>query len=153
MFTVMNKKFLVGKIIAFLMVVAVVVFTAVHFIGNKNSAVSQTSPSSDTKNHKIKLSDTRYWAYSFLISDDDLDDQTKAALSGFDRKKEILPNGDIKITLKALSPDYQDQNYVLKPGQKLYFIETSMADDPQFKEYNMGDDVAVKVDADGYIIR
>jgi hypothetical protein len=73
-------------------------------------------------------------------------------LTGFDLQKEQLTNGSQKITLKALSPEYHDQIYTVKPGQKLYFIETSMGDDQDNLETNMGDDRAVLVDADGYIL-
>jgi hypothetical protein len=102
---------------------------------------------------RMKLSETRYWKYAYLISNDALDDQAKAALSGFTRKREMLPDGSVKITLKALSPRYRDQTYILKKNEKLYFIETAWGDDPQFQEYNLGDDRGVKVDANGYILQ
>lgn len=135
--------------------------TSGNIILNKNTQTSdsQISASSNNSNQdknqeqKIKLSETRYWNYAYLISNNNLDNKEKLALSGFDRKKETLPDGSVKIILKTLSSNYNNQTYILKNGEKLYFIETSLGDDPQFKEYNLGDDVAIKVDSDGYILK
>lgn len=123
--------------------------------GEKGHCLGHILDSNQNKSQeqKIKLSETRYWDYAYLISGDNLDEKAKAALSGFDLKKETLPDGSVKITLKALSQGYNDQMYFLKEGEKLYFIETSWGDDPQFKEYNLGDDVAVKVDSEGDITK
>ncbi len=115
---------------------------------NKN-----TNTQKNIQNQKIKLSNTRYWNYAYLISGNNLNNQAKTALSGFDRKMKTLSDGSVKITLKATSPNYNNQEYILKKGEKLYFIETALNDDPQFKEYNLGDDIAVRVNANGYILK
>lgn len=157
-----NKK-LIGALVILVIVAAGLFFAAPRFISHNQSdtasqpaitqVATQTTNSVANQVAKIKLSDTKYWNYAYLISDDNLDAQAKVALSGFERTKEALSDGSIKITLKALSPAYRDQSYTLTAGQKLYFIETSMGDDPQFKEFNLGDDVAVKVDSDGYLVK
>lgn len=147
--------------ITFLLSIFAVIFIVGYFIlntpqtswnTNANKTIS-TQSSQNNQPQKIKFSDSPYWSYAYLISNNNLNDQAKVALSGFDRKMRTLSDGSVEITLKALSSDYSDQKYILKKGEKLYFIETSLSDDSQFKEYNLGDDIAVKVDSNGYVLK
>ena len=90
----------------------------------------------------------------YIISGDTFDDATKQAISGFDIQKTTNKDCSMQINLKALSSDYTHQSYTVQPGQKLYFIETSFGDDSYPSgEFNLADDHAVLVDADGYIIK
>lgn len=144
--------------ITFLLSIFAVVFIAGYLILNTsqtsgNVNVNKNTQIQNNQPQKIKLSDTRYWNYAYLISGDTLNEQAKIALSGFGREMKTLSDGSTEIILKAVSSDYSNQEYLLKKGEKLYFIETALSDDPQFKEYNLGDDVAVKVDANGYILK
>ena len=118
-----------------------------------NSSLNPSSSSSSGQAQKTKLADTRYAQYAFLISTDKYDSATQAALAGFTVDRKVLADGTQQITLNAQNPEYQTQSYTVKPGQKLYFIETSMGDDPGGQEFNLGDDRAVIVDSDGYIVQ
>ena len=100
-----------------------------------------------------KFSDSPDWKSAYLISSATLDDNAKTALSGFELQRQVLGDGRTNITLKALSAEYSDQNYVLQPGQSLYFIEKFLADDSSGRDLNLHDDTAVVVDADGYIVK
>ncbi len=100
----------------------------------------------------VKFADSADWSYAYLISGDNLDANATAALVGFQLQKNSLADGSINITLKAQSSEYTDQSYVVKPGQKLYFIERTLRDD-QDGERNLHDDQAVVVDANGFVVQ
>ncbi len=101
---------------------------------------------------RVRLQDTPYINYAYLISDNATSPQEEAALAGFQVQKQTLADGSLQVTLKALRQEYHDQTYVVQPGERLYFIETSFGDDRGSQEYNLGDDTGVLVDANGYII-
>ena len=119
---------------------------------NNAQAASQNSQGSSQQN-KIKFADTRYANYAYDISDNATSQRETAALAGFDVKKSQNTDGSLRITLKALEPQYHDQSYTVSPGQKLYFIEGSFGDDSGKSEYSLGDDMAVLVDAQGYVVQ
>jgi len=118
-----------------------------------NQASVKRKQTETRKSPGVKLSNTPYWKYAYLISGNTLDQNDKTAISGFKLEKSKLRNGDVKIILKALSYNYRDQVYLLTPGERLYFIETSFGDDSLFREYNLGDDAGVIVNANGYVVR
>ncbi len=160
----------ITAIVVILIVTAVVLFMRNSSGSNAGTTTSQggsqaaSATQGQTQNaqggtqgqttQRVKLADTRYWNYAHLISGDaPLDQGAQAAISGFHMEKQNLSDGSVQITLKAISPQYHDQQYVVKPGQKLYFIEGSFGDDAGGNEYALGDDTAVVVDADGYIVQ
>ncbi len=115
------------------------------------TAPAATSPSTAPTN-KVKLSDSDYATSAYLIAPGTASTDAKQALDGFDMQTATQADGSIKVTLTAKRSGYSNQAYTVTPGQKLYFIETSMGDDgPDFDE-NLGDDTAVLVDQDGYIV-
>jgi hypothetical protein len=112
-----------------------------------------TSTLSTSQPTGVKLSDTPDWNNAHLISGSSLDNSAQQALSGFSLQKTTNPDGSMTITLKALNPEYSDQQYTVKPGQQLYFIEKSFGDDsPPSGERTTGDDSAVLVDSNGFIV-
>lgn len=116
------------------------------------AAPQPQSPQAGGSAQRMKLSDTQYWNYAYLISGPSLDSNAQAALAGFNYSREVLPDGSENITLIALEPQYKGGSFIVKPGQKLFFIETTFGDDAGSGEYNMGDDSAVLVDQDGYVV-
>ena len=117
-------------------------------------AAAAQAPGSPTANAsaRVRLQDTRYANVAYLISDNATSPAEEAALAGFQVQRTVLPDGSMNVTLKALQPEYQDQSYVVQPGQQLYFIEASMGDDQNGQEYSLRDDTAVLTDSDGYIV-
>lgn len=113
---------------------------------------SQSQQTSQNTN-RIKLSQTQLANYAYVISDPTLSAQAQQAMSGFSRTRTPLANGSIKITLHALEPQYQDQSVIVPKGDKLYFIETSYGDDAARREYALGDDRAILVDSNGYVVQ
>jgi len=113
------------------------------------SAQGQAAPAS------AKFADQPYYQYSYLISGDTLTPDAQSALSGFQMTKTQQPDGVTDITLKAVKSGYRDQQYVLKPGEQLYFIERFLQDDDPVKneDKNMKDDQGVVVDAQGNVVQ
>ena len=121
------------------------------------SAKSSQSADSNIQyppNQKVKLADTKFARNSYLISGETLTAQQKDAISGFNLTREVLPDNSLNITLVALSTEYQSQNYIVQPGESLYFIETYMGDDspPTGEGPSLMDDHAIIVDKDGYVL-
>lgn len=91
--------------------------------------------------------------YAYLISGGSLSAEAKNAIAGFTVSTQTMSDGSQNITLNAISSQYQDQSYIVQSGQSLYFIERSMGDDQAPSVENaLGDDFAVVVDANGYIV-
>jgi hypothetical protein len=102
----------------------------------------------------VKFADQPYYKNAYLISGPAMDAKTKEAITGFDITKKTLSDGSTQYNLKALKSEYKDRVYTLKPGQQLYFIETFMGDDDEKNDVDNGmrDDMAVVVDANGYVV-
>ncbi len=100
-----------------------------------------------------KFVDQPYYQQTYLISGDTLSTEAKSALAGFELSKAPLPDGSVLYTLKAVEGGYRDQQFTVKPGEKLYFIEKFLADDDPVKntDKNKQDDFGVVVDANGDI--
>jgi len=141
---------ILGIVVLILIIGFIVVFGLSSMNNNVNN--SNNNPIKTNTSIKIKLSDTSYADKVYLISGDTLDSNAQKATSGFQIVNNKLPDGSMSITLKALSGEYKDQGYVLKPGEQLYFIEKTMGDDTPNGDLSLGDDSAVIVDSDGYIV-
>lgn len=143
----MNKSTIVIIVIVFVLVVLGII----AYMINQNNSIAY-NPNSQTKTAKVKFADSPDFQYSYLISTDNYDVNTKLALTGFDVTKKVLSDGSLQIHLFAKEPEYTSQDYTVKPGQKLYFYERYLQDDQNEKETNLKDDKAVLVDADGYVV-
>ena len=131
--------------------------TLVALLGAGCSPVTQNGATNQSATAPIastKFVDQPYYNSAYLISGTTMDDQAKQATAGFDIAKQDLPDGTTQYNLKALDSGFKDQVYVIKHGQKLYFIELSMGDDDSTanQENGMRDDMAVVVDADGNVV-
>jgi hypothetical protein len=116
---------------------------------NSNNNNAQTG-SSESANASMLFSNQPYAPYSYLIYPGTPSSQAQAALSGFMMSTTKLQNGSATVTLVFVSTG-TNQTVVMKPGYKLYFIETSMGDDSFGGESSLGDDGYVTVDPNGYI--
>ncbi len=113
-----------------------------------NTPTTQTTQATQTK-----LADSPYANYAYLISGDSLSSAAQTALTGFSLSHKTLSNGDVEYTLTAQIPGYQNQTYTLSSGEKLYFIELTTRDDVGGSDRLLGDDHAIIVDANGYIVQ
>lgn len=119
-----------------------------------NTVTPPATGTSDTgASAKIKLTDSQYANNAYLISGDTLDSAAQAATSGFTITKTPNADGTTTIALSSTNPEYKNQSYTLQTGQQLYFIERILGDDSNNQELNLGDDTAIIVDADGYIVQ
>ena len=152
-----------SKSLAAMMVLASVVVVALIFVGglggsqgapiNSTHQVSQPqqAPGPAAQNaSKVLFASTQYAAYSYQVYPGPLSQQASMALSGFNVSSTVLQNGTADITI-LLSGTSQSQTVLLKPGYKMYIIETTFGDDGFGAEYSLGDDGFVTVDPNGYI--
>jgi hypothetical protein len=133
--------------------------TLVMLLGAGCAPAAQTGSSNTpaTTNQPVasgKFVDQPYYKNAYLISGPTMDAQAKQATAGFAIAKKDMSDGTTQYNLKALKSEYKDQVYVLRPGQKLYFIELFPGDDDvqNNKENGMRDDMAVVVNADGTVV-
>lgn len=144
----MNKS----TIVIIVIVLVLVVLGIIAYMLNQNNSIVYNPNSQTNITAKVKFADSPDFQYSYLISTDNYDANTKLALTGFDVTKKVLSDGSLQIHLSAKEPGYTSQDYTLKPGQKLYFYERYLQDDQNEKETNLKDDKAILVDADGYVV-
>ncbi len=155
MFSV-NSKGLAALVIVGLVIVAVV---AIIYAGNPvgksqgNSYISTSTPAVSQNNvTNILFANTQYYQFAYLVSSGNLSSQAQAALSGFNVSRTVYSNGTTLIGI-ALNGNGNRQLLYLKPGYKLYMIETSFGDDSFGGESNLGDDGFVEVSSSGYIVQ
>ncbi|MDE1768230.1 MAG: hypothetical protein KGH67_02015 [Candidatus Micrarchaeota archaeon] len=151
---------MVSKIILLTMAIVIVgLLAGVFFLGNgaatshtaSQSSVSATSGVTATNSNATLFASSPYAQYAYLISNDTLSQQAHAALAGFNLSNTKLANGTRKITI-ALQGTSQNQMLMLRPGYKLYIIETTFGDDGYGFDSSLGDDGFVLVNNTGYII-
>lgn len=87
------------------------------------------------------------------IDPNNLSDDAKKATVGFAVTTQTQQNGTTVITLTPKDSDDQNQQYMLKAGQELYFIEMTPADDKKDadKDMNYRDDYGIITDNKGLI--
>ena len=131
------------------LIVAVILIVAGGIIFSGHSPVKNNNTQSGTV-----FAGSPYFQYAYLISTPDLNAQTKNALAGFKLGTTQNTDGTVTYTLTTTKSGYFNQTYTVKPGEKLYFIERSLGDDDvtNDSDYALGDDTAIIVDANGYII-
>ena len=117
----------------------------------KNQVNDEKTEVGETKIPQLFV-DSPVYKNAYLISIPKYDANTELALTGFKVIKKALPDGSTEITLSAQNPEYKTQVYTVKPGEKLYFIEANLKDDASNNEKYLGDDKAVLVGSDGYVV-
>ncbi len=85
------------------------------------------------------------------IDPNNLSDDAKKATVGFAITSKTQTDGSTVITLTPKDSDDQNQQYTLKIGQVLYFVEMTPADDKKDadKDLNYRDDYGIITDANG----
>jgi hypothetical protein len=138
-----------------LIIVGIIVIGLILFFAGsaKTSQPSATQASNVISSQQLKFADTPDAQHAYLISVDSYDATTSLALAGFSVGHTILADGSRQYTLVAQNPEYKNQTYIVKTGQKLYFIERMLGDDSDNEERNVRDDSAVLVDAGGFVVQ
>ncbi|MCL4364407.1 hypothetical protein M1328_04165 [Patescibacteria group bacterium] len=91
------------------------------------------------------------YKYAVQIYPGTLGQQAKTALNNFDMKTSAMSDGSTKVTLTPKESTDQFQEYVVKNGQTLYFIEMTKNDDKNGSDINLRDDYGVIVDGTGMV--
>lgn len=104
----------------------------------------------------MKFKDQPYVQFAYEVDPNGLNALSptlKLALSGFTLTAKKETNGSTVVSFKSINTEYHDQQYTLRPGDKLYFIEKNLKDDQDGQEKYLQDDTAVVVDKDGNIVQ
>ena len=139
------KKNLIAAIVV-LIIMAVGAFT---LIGNTGSKVVQSTSGSATTTN-VLFSTSQYAPYSYLVSTQNPTPQAQAALSGYTVGRTPEPDGSMNVTV-SINGAAASQSLVVKPGYKLYIVETSFGDDGNGFDSSFVDDGFLLVDPNGYI--
>ncbi len=160
----MNSKSIAPAIIAFLVVVAGAAFILLQNTGNTHHQ-DQTTTSMLTSTQRatqqpvqtvqnstsVLFNSTGYAKYSYLISSANLSPQAQSALAGFKLSRNQLSNGTVELSI-SLDGSSQNSTVMLKPGYKMYIVETAFGDDGYSFDSSLGDDGFVMVDPNGYVV-
>jgi hypothetical protein len=143
-------------------VVGVVVYSVVYYFvlakHQSNYGMSSSPTVTPTMTAKPtaamqKFSDSGDYQYAYKIFPGNISTESKQAMSGFAMTTKVMPDGSTQIVLTAQKQGYTSQQYVVKPGYSLYFIERNLKDDnPQTdSDATLHDDTAILVDPQGNI--
>lgn len=91
--------------------------------------------------------------YAYQIAPGELSAVAKSVMTGFAIDTTTQADGSLLVKLTPKDSDDQNQQYTVKPGEKLYFIEQTPVDDKADKDQdlNLRDDYGVIVNAQGII--
>lgn len=155
-----------GSIIALVVVIVIIVGAVVYFVAQNSASAPITVSSAGVQasgtppgvvagasTTSVPFAGSSYAQYAYLISTGTLTAATVQALNGFALQTSTNPDGSTEYTLQAQNPEYQTQTYAVEPGEQLYFIEHSAGDDVNGVDRFPGDDSAVLVDQNGYIVQ
>lgn len=140
-----------NKVIIILIIIALV--GGYFFMNQKNNTATTLGTTvTPTVMAPQKFTDSNLASIAYQIFPGPMSAETVKAIAGFNIK--TTPNADATtlISLTSTNPEYKDQQYTVKPGEILYFIEKNPGDDSENKDKFMADDTAVLVDANGFII-
>ena len=104
-----------------------------------------------TKGQVLKNSPIFQYAYQLVPGP--IPDATKKAMTGFSVQEAAQPDGSTLVTLMPKDSEDQKQEYTVKKGQMLYFIEQTPADDQADKDLDLNyrDDYGIITDGNGIV--
>ncbi len=101
-----------------------------------------------------KLADSPISKFAYKIAPGDVSSETKTVMAGFGMMTaKPAADGSVVVTLTPKDSEDQNQQYTVKTGESLYFIEQTPLDDKadQDKDFNYRDDYGVIVDQNGMV--
>ena len=101
----------------------------------------------------MNLKTSPLFQYAYQIAPGDLSTSAKQALVGWAVTSKTQADGSLLVTLTPKDSDDQYEQYIVKSGETLYFIEQTPSDDKadQDKDLNYRDDYGIIVDSTGII--
>jgi hypothetical protein len=145
------------------LIIGVVIYGAVYyFLQAKNGkgysvssskSTTQATPTAMPTAALQKFSDSSEFTYAYKIFPGSFSTESKQAMAGFAFTTKALSDGSTQVTLTSQNQFYKTQQYTVKPGYSLYFIEKNLKDDDAQKDTDAMtlDDSAILVDPQGYI--
>jgi hypothetical protein len=145
------------------LIIGVVIYGAVYyFLQAKNSKgyiasssvpTMKVTPTATPTAALQKFSDSSEFQYSYKIFPGAISGESKQAMTGFVFTTKALSDGSTQVTLTSQNQFYKTQQYTVKPGYSLYFIERNIKDDDSQKDTDamILDDSAILVDPQGNI--
>ncbi len=102
---------------------------------------------------QVKLSNSQYAGFSYLVSSAQLSQSAKMSISGFNLTRGVLANGSIRISFYNFGSSAVSSTFIICSLCGLYYLDSSFGDDSAPSgEYSFGDDGVIETDANGYII-
>lgn len=100
----------------------------------------------------MNLTKTSLFQYAYEIAPK-MANNAKTVMTGFSVASQTQTDGSITVTLTPKDSSDQIQQYIIKPGQILYYIEQIPLDDKinQDKDLNYRDDYGIITDANGIV--
>ena len=91
--------------------------------------------------------------FAYQIAPGAISPSAKQALTGFSMTTHANTDGSLQITITPTASNNQSQQYTLRQGEKLYFVEMTPLDDNTHtdQDINYRDDYGVIVDANGIV--
>lgn len=150
-----------NAIIVFLLVALVIAgYYAVRERGRFHSAIKALSEAQSAKptppripilTKGMKLSVSPISKFAYKIAPGGLSDDAKKVLNGFNIISTNQADGSVLVSLSAKDSGDMSQQYTVKKGNTLYFVEMSSADDKDNKDLNLRDDYGIIVDSSGIV--
>lgn len=99
------------------------------------------------------LNDSPLKQFAYQIAPGTISEATKAILIGFTIDSKSNPDGSITVTVTPKDSKDQNQQYTIKSGQILYFIEQTPIDDKTDSDTDMNyrDDYGLITDSNGIV--
>ena len=149
----MNKNIIVAALISLMIIETgyLVYRHATKPAIASNTPVRGARPIFLSKGSNLTTSALKQYAYQ--IAPGAMSDSAKQKLTGFTIDAITNTDGSTTVTLTPKDSEDQHQQYTIKPGQLLYFIEQTPVDDKSDSatDSNYRDDYGVITDANGIV--
>ena len=149
----MNKNIIIAAILSL-----VIIETGyLIYRHTTKSAIASNAPARGTKpvflSKGSNLTTSALKQYAYQIAPGVISDATKQKLTGFTITSVTNPDGSTSVSLTPKDSEDQHQQYTVKTGQMLYFIEQTPMDDKadSDRDLNYRDDYGIITDANGIV--
>ncbi|MDE1874409.1 MAG: hypothetical protein KGI04_04840 [Candidatus Micrarchaeota archaeon] len=138
------------KVIGIAAVIVIIIAVSLLLLAGQGGGQTASNSNNSTATAPILFASSQIASYSYLISVQNLSAEAQAALSGYAVQKVLEPDGSMNVTI-TINASGASQTVTIKPGYKLYVVETSFGDDSGRYDSSFADDGFVIVDPNGYI--
>lgn len=167
----MNKNIIIGVLVLIIVLETGYLFVSKKSLNTQNTANPNTQNRMNTvrslppagPNAKgngpiilskgMNLKNTPLFRYAYQIAPGTLSSSAEAAMVGWNIVTKTQNDGSVTVTLTPKDSKDQNQQYTVRQGQTLYFIEQTKFDDNPTadQDLNYRDDYGIIVDQNGII--